>query len=170
MDAGGADPTPKQFDGKSFLPVLLGQRAEHRRYVYGMHNNLPDSSSYPIRSIRTREFHYIRNLAPDRLYLNKWIMSKLDHNAYWPSWVWAAAGTDERALRLVNRYMHRPGEELYRAGDGEFEEHNLADDPRCAAIKRELSSELDRWMATQEDPGVELDSWKAFNDNKKLAG
>jgi uncharacterized sulfatase len=169
VEAAGGDPSAKGFDGTSFLPVLLGRTEEHRRYVYNMHNNVPEGPPYPIRSVRSREFRYLRNLAPDSLYIERHVMGRSEHNHYWPSWLWASAD-DPHALSVLTRYVRRPAEELYRAGDGDFESRNLADDPRFASVKRELSAALDRWLAEQKDPGAALDTREAWQANRKAAG
>lgn len=168
VDAAGGDPSAGGFDGSSFLPVLLGQKTEHRTYVYGMHNNVPEGPPYPIRSIRTREFHYLRNLTPQALYIEKHMMGR-GREQYWPSWVWASA-RDAGVLQLLTRFMLRPPEEFYRASDGAFETRNLAGVPEFNEEKQRLRAELDRWMREQKDPGVALDTWEAFNANRVAGG
>ena len=169
IDAVGGDASSGGFDGTSFLPVLLGQKSGHRTYVYNMHDNVPEGPSYPIRSVRTREFHYIRNLTPESLYIEKHLMRQSQHNEYWPSWMWESASS-AYALQLVTRYMLRPAEEFYRASDGAFESNNLAEDPQFTEVKQQLRAELDRWMRQQGDPGVALDTWEAWNSNKRATG
>jgi len=166
IEAAGGDPSAGHFDGRSFLGVLLGRKSEHRKYVYNMHNNVPEGPSYPIRAIRTRQFHYIRNLTPESLYIEKHLMQHSSHNKYWPSWMWDSASSP-RTLRLVTRYMLRPTEELYRVSDGALETINLAGDPRFTEVKERLRAELDRWMRGQKDSGAALDTQEAFQENKK---
>jgi len=166
IEAAGGDPSTGHFDGRSFLEVLLGRKSEHRQYVYHMHNNVPEGPPYPIRSIRTREFHYILNLTPGELYLEKHLMRYWEHNRYWQSWIWDAS-TNARTRRLLTRYLLRPAEELYRVGDGPFETNNLATDPRFTEVKEQLRVELERWMREQGDPGVALDCQEAFDENTK---
>lgn len=71
VEAAGGDPAAAGFDGRSFLGVLTGQTDRHRDFVYLMHNNVPEGSPYPIRSVHDGRFHYLRNLSPDRVYLEK---------------------------------------------------------------------------------------------------
>lgn len=157
LDAAGGNPEAAHFDGTSFLPVLLGRAKQHRKYVFAMHNNLPEGPPYPIRSISDGRFHYLRNLAPEALYIQKFIMGTRGANPYWPSWVWHAE-TDPHALAMVSRYMRRPAEQLYDCQGDPFEMTNLAVAPQYARTKAELSAELDRWMQQQGDPGAELDT------------
>lgn len=53
------------IDGKSFLKALFGKEKEHRRFAYGIHNNIPEGTAYPIRSIRDKRYKLILNLTPE---------------------------------------------------------------------------------------------------------
>ena len=169
MDAAGVSYAKKQFDGMSFLDVLRGKKQTHRKYVYAMHNNVPEGPSYPIRSVRTSKYSYIRNLSPERIYIEKHLMAVDEHNPYWDTWVFRS-GDNQKAYDLVERYMRRPAEELYDLDADPIEFNNLVDDPDFAKIKKELSGELDRWIAEQEDPGVELDTKKSLQNNRQGKG
>ena len=169
LEAAGGDPESLDLDGSSFLPVLLGEKTEHRQYVYSMHNNVPEGPPYPIRSIRDRHFRYIRNLTPEATYIEKHVMGVAEHNPYWATWMFAT-GSDPHAYAMVHRYMHRPAEEVYRTSDDEFELKNLAGDPQYAEVKTRLAAELDRWMQEQNDPGVALDTTEAWSARRREAG
>lgn len=160
IDLAGGKPDPETFDGSSFAPVLRGQSDKHRDFAYGMHNNVPEGPAYPIRSITNGDWRYIRNLTPDRLYIEKHLMGRNEHNPYWQSWLWKSH-EDPHTLRLVERYMKRPAEQLYHTAKDRFELTNLADDPAHAAIKAKLSAALDASLAEQMDPGAPLDTKKA---------
>lgn len=166
MEAAGIAFPKAQFDGSSFLPVLLGKTQEHRQYVYAMHNNIPEGPAYPIRSVRSQQYSYIRNLSPDQLYIEKHLMGVYEHNPYWQTWVFATA-ENPQALRLVQRYMKRPAEELYDLQADPLEMNNLAENPDYAKLKSEMSQELDQWMKSQNDPGAELDTWQQYQANRK---
>ena len=170
IEAAGGDPAKHDYDGASFLPVLLGQTADHRRYAYGVHNNLPEGPPYPIRSITDGRFHYIRNLAPDEIYIEKHLMGirgngKLN-NPYWATWVRESAN-NRRTYFLVKRYMHRPPEQLYLTAEDPYELDNVADSAEYATIKSVLASELDHWMSSQNDPGADVDTNPALQAARK---
>ena len=165
-DTDGADPAEMGFDGSSFLPVLLGEEYVHRQYVYAMHNNVPEGPPYPIRSVRDRHYRYIRNLSPDRLYIERHVMGVDKHNPYWATWMFDA-GDDPHTYAMLQRYMKRPAEQLYHTSEDPFELHNLAEDPSYAGIKIRLLQELDRWMQQQGDPGADLDTQKALEARRK---
>jgi N-sulfoglucosamine sulfohydrolase len=156
----------ESFDGSSFLPVLKGEKNTHRKYAYFMHNNVPEGPAYPIRSITDGEYHYIRNLTPESLYIEKHLMAQQPLNNYWPSWVFNASDKPE-ILNLVTRYQKRPEVQLYNTKDDPFELVNLSEKESVRAIKNELSNELDRWMKQQGDPGAEIDSWEEHENANK---
>ena len=165
LEAAGADPAAYKLDGRSFLSVLRGESDRHRRYVYGLHNNVPEGPPYPVRTVRDAEYRYIRNLRHEDLYIEKHMMGMTAHGPYWLTWVWAATD-DPHARMLFNRFMRRPPEELYHTAKDRFEHTNLADDPKCAEIKARLSDELDRWMKEQGDPGASMDTFSALQANR----
>jgi uncharacterized sulfatase len=165
VDAAGGKVSKHPYDGTSFLPVLLGEKSTHRKFVYGMHNNIPEGPAYPIRTISDERYRYIRNLRPNEIYIEKHLMGwsgdgKLN-NPYWATWV-RDAWSDPHTYDLVKRYVHRPAEELYHTAKDPYEMTNLADDPAAAGVKNRLSAELDRWMETQGDPGVPQDTHEAI--------
>lgn len=168
IEAGGGTVNPADFDGTSFLPVLLGKKDTHRQYTYAMHNNVPEGPPYPIRSIRDTEFRYIRNLTPDEIYIERHIMGVEAHNPYWAKWMYMS-GEKEQAYDLIKRYMRRPAEQLYHTAKDPYEMTNLADDPAYADVKARLSAELDRWMQSQDDPGIALDTKEALQAARKAA-
>ncbi|MCD0459777.1 sulfatase [Roseiconus lacunae] len=149
------------FDGQSFAGVLKGQLNEHRDYVYGVHNNVPEGPSYPVRSISDGKYHYIRNLTNENLYIEKHLMGikgdgKLN-NKYWQTWVYNSFD-NPNAYRLIQRYMRRPAEELYDLEADPYEMNNLAGQAGLAEVRSSLSAELERWMKGQGDPGAEQDT------------
>jgi N-sulfoglucosamine sulfohydrolase len=161
IEAAGGDPSEWTLDGSSFLNVLRGDQQQHRQYVYGMHNNFPEGPPYPIRSITDGEYHYIRNLTPDEIYIEKHLMGSNGNgelnNPYWSTWIWAAS-TDPKTYALTKRYTRRPAEQLYHLTEDRYEMVNLADDTTYAPIKQRLSRELEQWMSGQGDPGIEQDT------------
>jgi len=172
--AGGQVAEMGHFDGTSFVQVLLGQKDTHRSYAYFAHNNFPEGPPYPIRSITDGRWHYIRNLTPQEMYIEKHLMGMLGgsapHNAYWPTWI-AHSWNKPPIYRLVKRYVMRPAEELYDTTEDPYEMTNLADRPDLADTKARLSRELDRWLAEQKDPGIPLDTpeaHQAMKDGKPM--
>ena len=165
-----AQADPESFDGTSFMNVLSGKTNSHREFVYGTHNNVPEGPPFPIRSICDGRYHYIRNLSPQNLYIEKHLMGikgdgKLN-NPYWQTWIWSS-WEDPKTYDLVQRYMHRPAEQLYDLADDRYEMKNLINDSSLSETKRRLSKELDRWMKQQGDPGVQQDSQQSLQAAKR---
>ena len=148
------------FDGTSFLGVLNGQVDAHRKYVYGAHNNVPEGPPYPVRTISDGTYRYVRNLKPENLYIEKHLMGVQGdgrlNNPYWQSWI--GESNTPRTYEIVQRYMRRPPEALYRTASDPYELENLAGQDGTEVIMRTLSDELDRWLASQGDPGVDQDT------------
>jgi N-sulfoglucosamine sulfohydrolase len=168
IQAVGGDAASGGFDGSSFLPVLKGDTEKHREYAYFMHNNIPEGPPYPIRAVTDGRYHYIRNLAPDAIYIEKHVMGQMKWHAYWPTWVFDTTFSP-RTNMLVNRFLHRPAEQFYRVDEDPYEMTNLADGPAYADAKKRLSAELDRWMNDQGDPGAVIDTeeqWQASKQGK----
>jgi hypothetical protein len=60
---------------------------------------------------------------------------------------------DENARFLVDRYQHRPAEELYDTQSDPYELRNLAKNADMQAIKVGLRTKLLAWMKSQGDQG-----------------
>lgn len=167
LEIAGANPSDKdfKFDGKSFAGVLNGKQKSHRSFVYGIHNNLPEGPAYPSRTVSDGEWRYIRNLEPDEIYIQKYLMGSENkgelNNPYWATWLFTSPVNAE-TYHLVKRYMSRPPEELYHTKADRYEMTNLAADPKFAEIKQRLSAELDRWLKSQGDPGAAMDTHEAL--------
>ncbi|WP_346859419.1 sulfatase [uncultured Draconibacterium sp.] len=164
LDALG-NKTEAEFDGSSFLPVLLGKKEKHREYAYFMHNNVPEGPAYPIRSVTDGTHHYIRNLSPESLYIERHLMTRMPLNKYWPSWVFDASD-DPEILDLVSRYQKRPAEELYNLVNDPNEMSNLSNQKEVSEIQKKLSNELDKWLKEQGDPGAEIDTYEELKNAK----
>jgi uncharacterized sulfatase len=170
VEAAGGQVDAKDFDGTSFLSVLKGLSDTHRKYVYGVHNNVPEGPPYPVRTISDGTYRYVRNLSPDNLYIEKHLMGiqgdGLLNNPYWQTWIWDSWQSPS-TYKLVQRYMRRPPETLYHTATDPYELENLADTGSVSGIMRELSDELDRWMKSQGDPGVEQDTSQTHQAAKR---
>jgi N-sulfoglucosamine sulfohydrolase len=162
--------TGHPFDGESFAGLLLGTKDSHRAFAFGAHNNYPEGPPFPVRTVTDGEWRYIRNLAPDEIYIEKHLMGLMGgatvHNPYWSSWM-ATASENPRTYDLVKRYMRRPAEELYHTAYDPAEMTNLAGKPEHAEIQARLSAELDRWLAAQGDPGAPQDTKEAQQAAKR---
>lgn len=157
IDIAGGKPIPG-LDGRSFLPVLSGKNKEARKYVYGIHNNIPEGNPYPIRSIRDARYKLIINLTSDKPYYNRFMMDpqRKDRNSVWFSWV-KEAQDNAQARLITDRFETRPELEFYDTSIDPSELKNLAGDPAYKTQIEEYKKELLQWMAGQGDKGAEVD-------------
>lgn len=143
--AGGT--APADIDGRSFLPVLLGRRDQHRAEVFASHTGDTNMNRAPMRCIRTARYKYILNLAPEIRYTTH-ITEDPNADCYWRSWV-QKAENNPKAARLVRRHQQLVAEELYDLSEDPFELKNLASDPVHAETLSELRRKLKEWRLQQ---------------------
>ena len=152
IEVGGGEP-PTRLDGRSFAGVLLGRTATHRDRIFTTHTSDPPMNAYPMRSVRTADWKYIRNLQPNRTFTSHIDRGKpVDGAGYFASWRDKAA-TDPAAAAVIARYHQHPAEELYDLRTDAEELQNLASDPRHAERLRLLRGEVDAWMRANGDQG-----------------
>ncbi len=165
---------PTGMAGKSLLPLLLGEPGwEPRKAVFcGMERHTmcrPDGVGYPMRSMRTAEFLYIRNYAPDRwptggefLSSNRTPHGDID-----------AAPTKDALLNpaLAARFpkqvqwclAKRPAEELYEVGTDAGQVKNLVEDARYAGQRDEMRARLKAYLEETRDPrAAGEDPWQGY--------
>ncbi|WP_395742288.1 sulfatase-like hydrolase/transferase [Prosthecobacter sp.] len=148
----GGGTVPEGIDGRSFAAVLLGKATAHREKIFTTHSGDGDFNVYPIRSVRTRDWKYIRNLHPEfqhhtHISRSSKVTSGLN---YWQSWL-TAAETSPAAAATVKRYSVRPAEELYDVKSDPNELRNLAADPAQADRLQRMRADVDAWMQQQGD-------------------
>ncbi len=182
LEAAGVD-RPEVMTGRSLVPVLEKKQAglvdatrdhvidgRERHVARARTGNLP----YPQRAIRTAEYLYIRNFKPDRYPMGTapgygadgempaW--TPLQENTFAafgdldasPTKAWMLTNTDQPSvLAQVELTLGlRPEEELFHVTDDPDHLNNLAGDPKCAAIKQELSGRLMETLRSTGDPRV----------------
>lgn len=159
LEAVGATPpawgtAPGQISGRSFLAVLRGDKREHRNRIFTTHSGDGKMNEYPIRSVRSRDWKYIRNLTPAAEHHTHIDLAQgEDGRSYWASWP-RAATTNAAAAAVVQRYHRRPAEELYDLNADPYEQRNLASDPTQAQRLARFRLELDAWMKAEGDQGL----------------
>lgn len=144
-----------ELDGKSFLNVLFNNSNNHRNYAYGIHNNIPEGSVYPIRSIQNGRYKLIMNLLWETEYYEQHVMPGTG-NSIWESWL-NTAQNNQNAEFLVERYLNRPAIEFYDLQNDPWELDNKADDPAYSSMISTMQDELEKWMIQQGDTGISVD-------------
>ncbi|WP_299555868.1 sulfatase-like hydrolase/transferase [Seonamhaeicola sp.] len=143
--------TPNALDGKSFANVLTGETDAFRKEIFTTHSGDGYFNIYPIRSVRTPQYKYIKNLLPDYYHTNHSDILRNDGaGAYWDSWD-EVAKHDKRAAQIVSKYYQRPAEEFYDLNTDPNEQNNLINDSNYKAEIERLKQKLNDWMETQDD-------------------
>ncbi len=146
-----------ELDGTSFKDALFGKTNKHRKYAYGIHNNIPEGRPYPIRSIRDKRYALIWNLTPDSEYHEKHLMNPNGGpTGVWGAWK-SSEATDPNTKFLIERFVTRPEIEFYDITQDKWELKNLADSPKHQKRIRKMKAELERWMHEQGDTGAAMD-------------
>lgn len=176
---------PEVMTGRSFLKVLQSSKdglvdKERTWVVTGRERHVgwarEDSLPYPHRALRTKDFLYIRNFAPDR-----WPMGSpnftgqadmpsaeaLEQDTYvafadmdaspTKSWLVRQNGREEWRWNYEYAFAKRPGEELYDLGRDPDQTRNLAGDPAYDRQKRRLAGRLLKILKEARDPRVQGD-------------
>jgi len=189
MEIGGAKP-PAGLYGKSLLPLLQSDKSgqidsERNWVVTGRERHVArareDNLPYPMRGLRTPDFLYIRNFAPDR-----WPMgspggadetplpaeSVLESNTFvafadmdaspTKAWLIEHKNDSQWKRNYDIAFAKRPAEELYDIKKDPDQIHNVATDPTYAKQKQELSQRLMKLLTDARDPRVTGDG-KTFD-------
>lgn len=132
------------IDGRSFLPVLRGERLQGWDRVFTFYNQSSGRNWLLMRCLRTRDRAYI---------WNAWVDGKMQYRAEnmnglsWRAMV-AGAETNPAIRARVQHYLYRAPEEFYDMTNDRYERHNLIADParqtEIAAMKKELLALLQR--------------------------
>ena len=150
LDITGSE-TPQNLDGKSFVKVLTGETENFRDVIFTTHSGDRDWNVYPIRSVRTKRYKYIRNLLSDCYHTNHSDLLRNDgRGGYWDSWD-EVAKTDRNAASIIEKYYQRPAEEFYDLQNDPDEQYNLIGHEKYKEQTNEMSKLLDEWMKEQGD-------------------
>ncbi len=139
LDLAGRQPGPK-MQGRSFLPLLLGQRYEKRREIFA-ERNWHDNFD-PMRCIRTETHKLILNAAPHFPYRPP---SDLEDSPTWQAML------KYRRTKLPVELRHlfnpsRPVVQLHDLTRDPLEMVNRIEDPELKDLRLDLETRLTRWM------------------------
>lgn len=145
--------SPKEMDGQSFLPLLLGEELFGRRHVFaerGWHwGPITRTDGLDLsRSITSPRYRYIYNALPGRSYTPV-DMPKKD------AWLAIMAAHRRRQLSPLHERLYfqnpRPIVELYDLEKDPLEVQNLAGRDSHKKIEQQLRMELEKWMIREHD-------------------
>jgi N-sulfoglucosamine sulfohydrolase len=138
---------PPALPGRSLLPILEEEEPKGWDTVYGSHQCHEVTMYYPMRMVRTRTHKYIRNLAYK---LDYPFASDLYNSRTWQGIL--ERGDQKMGDREVEKYIHRPLEELYDLQRDPHELTNVAADPKYADVLKDLRERLKTWQTQTRDP------------------
>jgi len=185
LEVAGVAP-PAGMTARSFLNVLRsdqnGQVDSSRNWVisgrerhvaFANENNLP----YPQRALRTQDFLYVRNFAPERWPLgipfrvtatSAPTQDELESNTYVafadmdasPTKAWLVLHRNDAQWKRYYdiAFARRPGEELYDMRKDPYQTRNLAADPAYEKDRARLSAQLMKILTDAGDPRVTGDA------------
>ena len=138
---------PDYMQGEAFLGK---QKTKDPQYTY-MTRQRMDERYDLVRSVRDKEFRYIRNYMPFRITLQH--VGYLFRAPSAQSWENAfRAGT---TTELQSRYfLPKPVEELYDTENDPWEINNLAGDPKYSEVLYRMRKALSDWQREIKDAGL----------------
>lgn len=171
LEAAGIEKHPA-MTGRSLIPILVsdktGQVDPARDHVLLGRERCdvgrPNDAGFPVRAVRTRDFFYARNFAPER----------------WPAGPPETGFTDidnsptksllvERKGKFFDLAVAKRGpEELYDLRSDPATVTNRADDPDLLEAKKTLAAKLDAALREQNDPRI-LGQGDLFEQYKSFA-
>jgi uncharacterized sulfatase len=175
LEAAGVTALPG-IAGRSLLPLLDSGRSgivdsSRDRVFTALERHTwcrPDGATYPIRAMRTRDYLYVRNFAPDRWPTGgpDFISSNLGAHG-------DVDGAPIKDFLIENRSKYpkhyelcfgkRPGEELYHVASDPDQVRNLAADPAHRQTLHRHREELEAHLRRTGDPRIDgQDPWQGY--------
>jgi len=152
LDVAGID-APDGMDGRSFLPVLRGEKQEGRELVFTQFHQTSARRNFPMRCVQNKRFGYIFNPWSDG---EREFRNESQAGRSWKAMEEAAENDPQIAAR--NRlFSYRILEEFYDFENDPDALHNLIEDPKYASEIEKLRDALELWMAEVND--VALDAF-----------
>jgi arylsulfatase A-like enzyme len=140
-------PIPDYMEGKNMFDTV----SPSREYVISTRDRC-DFTIDRIRSVRSKEFKYIRNFMTDRPYLQPTYM---DVQGVEFVTVMKQLHDDGKLNEAQDKFLSdiRPSEELYDIVNDPFEINNLAEDPEYSETLARYAGVLEKWIADTDDKG-----------------
>ncbi len=148
---------PAGFDGKSFAPLMKGEKQAGRDMagwdmIVKEYNENSGGSRDPMRAIQTKQFLYIYNPWSS----GQRIMQTATTGTSTYRRFRELAQTDPKLAERHKLYQFRVVEELYDVEHDPDCLKNLIADPAFASQRDELRQSLDAWMVKTADPMLEV--------------
>ena len=160
MEIGGVNP-PTGLYGKSLLAILQSDKSglvepdrnwvitgRERHVARAREDNLP----YPMRALRTPDFLYIRNFAPEQPYAGHIIYR--NQSAIMQQWLELQAAGKLTGPAALWMRTNRPAEELYDTQADPHQIRDLSGDPTHNATLERMRGAVVTWMRDAADQGL----------------
>lgn len=140
-------PIPDYMEGRNFMDENMSAR----EYVISTRDRC-DFTIDRIRSVRSKEYKYIRNFMTDRPYSQPTYM---DYDGVPFVKVMKQLHAESKLNSVQDQFMlaNRPSEELYDLKTDPFELNNLAKNPKYSTVLEKNRSLLQQWILDTDDQG-----------------
>ena len=139
---------PKPMQGQAFLGEQKAPKP--RDYVYGCRDRM-DERVDMIRSVRDKQFQYIRNYQWWKPYAQN--INYMNEMPTMQEWRRLAAEGKLNAAQSLFMAPQKPREELYDCDADPHQVHNLAADPKYADVLKRLRAAHEAWVEEIHDTG-----------------
>jgi N-sulfoglucosamine sulfohydrolase len=143
---------PDDLDGRSFAPLLRGEKQEGRDMVVTEYNENAGGNRHPMRAIMTRDYGYLFNPWSD----GKRQMATATKGTVTYRRMKALAPTNAEIAARLDLFEHRVPEELYHYAADPDARKNLIDSTEHKAERDRLTAALEAWMVRTGDPMLEV--------------
>lgn len=141
-------PQVPDMDGRSFLPLLRGEKQEGRERVFTVFHQTSGRGDYPMRALQDHRFGYVFNAWSDgKLQFRNEARGSASFKA-----MEAAAPTNPPVAERVNYFLYRAREEFYDYQSDPAALHNLIDEPKYGSDIARFRAEMLRIMRSIGDP------------------
>ena len=139
---------PRGMDGRSFLPILLGQKQAGRDHVLTMFHKTAGKREYPMRCLQTRRFGYIQNAWSD----GKTVFKNESQSGLTFRAMRRAAKGDKAIAARLKLFQLRVKEELYDFEADPNALRNLAQDPAYSKTLTDMRMQFIKALNVTRDP------------------
>ena len=141
----------ERVDGRSFLPVLKGNKQEGRDCVFTMFHQTSGRRNYEMRAVNEARFGYIWNPWSD----GEFVFRNESQNGRTMKAMREAASADKQIAARVRLFLYRTPEELFNYHADPDGLNNLIGDQEHQEKLNELRTKLLENMRATEDPLAE---------------
>jgi N-sulfoglucosamine sulfohydrolase len=145
-------PHPQGLDGRSFAPLLRGEKQDGRDMVVTEYNENAGGNRHPMRAVVTRDYGYI--FSPWSNGERKMATATMGTITY--RRMKALAPSHPEIAARLDLFEHRVPEELYHYAVDPDARTNLINSGEHEAARKQLTAALEAWMVRTHDPMLDV--------------